>query len=80
MKKESVLSIMLQIGVEPNDANYNFADKLLREFSMDIIMKMVDIGNEYEFMGDKWSVVGKCMTVVSTELPKDLVLKSESFY
>lgn len=80
MKKQDVLSIMMQIGVEPNDANYEFADKLLREFSMDIIMKMVDIGNEYEFMGDKWLVADNCMTVVSTELPKDLVPKNENAY
>lgn len=80
MKKEGVLSIMMQIGVEPNNTNYEFADKLLREFSMDIIMKMVDIGNEYEFMGDKWLVADKCMTVVSTELPKDLVPRGESIY
>lgn len=80
MKKEGVLSIMMQIGVEPNNTNYEFADKLLREFSMDIIMKMVDIGNEYEFMGDNWLVADKCMTVVSTELPKDLVPRDESIY
>ena len=80
MRKEGVLSIMMQIGVEPNDTNYKFADKLLREFSMDVIMKMVDIGNEHEFMGDKWNIAEKCMTVVSTELPKDLVPKNESVY
>ena len=71
---------MMQIGVEPNDTNYKFADKLLSEFSMDIIMKMVDIGNEYQFMGDKWNVADKCMTVVSTELPKDLVERNRSLF
>lgn len=80
MKKEGVLSIMTQIGIEPNDVNYEFADKLLGQFSMEVIMKMVDIGNKHEFMGSHWKVSDECMTVVSTELPKDLIKRNRDFY
>lgn len=73
MKKEGVFNIMTQIGVEPNEINYKFADKLLREFSMEVIMKMVDIGNKHEFMGSHWKVSDECMNAVSTNIPKDLI-------
>ena len=80
MKKEDVLSIMLEVGVEPNDINYEYADRLLRKFSMEVIMKMVDIGNKHTFMGSKWAVADDCMKVVAPSMPKDLVKRSYSLF
>lgn len=80
MKKEDVLSIMLEIGIEPNGINYEYTDRLLRKFSMEVIMKMVDIGNKHSFMGDKWAVADECMGVVSPSIPDDLIKRNESFY
>lgn len=80
MKKEDVLSIMLEIGVEPNDVNYGYTDRLLRKSSMEIIMKMVDIGNRHTFMGIKWAVVDDCMKVIAPSVPKDLVERKRSLF
>lgn len=80
MKKEDVLSIMREIGVEPNNVNYEYTDRLLREFSMEVIMKMVDIGNKHAFMGDKWAVADECMKVIAPSVPKDLVKRKRSLF
>lgn len=80
MKKEDVLSIMLEIGVEPSDVNYEYTDKLLRDFSMEVIMKMVDIGNKHTFMGDRWAVADDCMKVIAPSIPKDLVERKRSLF
>lgn len=80
MKKEDVRSIMLEIGVEPSDVNYEYTDRLLRKFSMEVIMKMVDIGNKHAFMGGKWAVADECMGIVSPSIPDDLIKRNNSFY
>ena len=80
MKKEDVLSIMLEVGVEPNDVNYEYADKLLRKFSMEVIMKMVGIGNRHTFLGEKWHVADECMSVVPKSIPDDLIKRNTKFY
>lgn len=80
MKKEDVLSVMLEVGVEPNDVNYEYTDRLLRKFSMEVVMNMVGIGNRYTFLGEKWHVADECMSAVPTSIPDDLVKRNESFY
>ena len=80
MKKEDVLNIMLEVGVEPNDVNYEYTDRLLRKFSMEVVMKMVGIGNRHTFLGEKWRVVDECMSTVPTSIPDDLIKRNTKFY